>query len=1356
MNQNIPPPPPGFKMIDPPDLSGGVPPPPPPPPGFQVIGADAPAMNWSDDWNEAKTSIEAMPEDKRESARKEWARAIVKRERAKGGMGQAVDDTVRRLARGIPILGGLADEGNALIASGLGYDYDMQLAYERAKDAEGDEEAPVTSMATQLAGGLATAPIAPFARGATALRDIGLGMAQGGGYAAAHGFTTGEGGFANRVENAATSVPAGVVLGGAVPVVTNAAQSVRRGLANQGRAGAYGSVADDLEGGVDAFADQVAAGASRNNVVTNRRTLDTLGEEVERAGGNVPQAQQAAIARIVQETGVTPQTAAQQIRRLTQVHEGSDLMLAEYPSVAGSDAAQRLRPAGNVNLDELGRVENTGLQGKLDYLANNGNAQSANNVRNALSVRQETLAPSMRETFADMAPRVATGARGTRPATIEDTADLVETARRLAGQEYTAAYNTPVATPQRYQQIPRFFEYLANRAATSAPEVAATIRNAVNQVAVRRPDGSIGVQGLRQMQQGRTTIRGQIEALTRNGRADLANEIRPLYRLLTRTMEDMSPQWAVANRRWADMNLSQVAQELGDAFSTKAGPRFREQLDEFRNLAPEAQDIVRVHVLQKEMDKLDNLGDTHSLSKLYASDASRNLIRQLFGDEAVVDFTRAVRNQKVAEGSQNMMRNSATHRRGVAQKQADAEMGLVAAVENANVRGVRNWLLERLTQVLTERKNRPMADILTTPMDDTANVARHIHNMRRQQERLRAATQPTNTSRNAIVGTTSQTGDEKGYADGGAVLPRISRDPMEDFRPSMMEDASTTFDWDEGGPDVRISSPAVDGVTDQRMSKGRSNSGFARGVRGAVAGALDMGGATSKAARYLGADSVADWLTHDKDAAPISSLVGSIPTALPGILYEAGEGVVETIDQKNNPKPMPVAMTRDEFFQQRRKPRETLEEAAARAEREFRASPAYIDLNKRSMVKVANRELSNAVERAKQTWRESQSGRADEETAIEGDYQAYLDDINKQLEAENAKGFSERNPWFKTAVGLGSIASGGLAAAGLGMIAKKGEKLLKAVDDAKKAGDAEKILRAEKALELWDEKRLGRQALAIGLPATVPMDIRGAADVVDGYGLPQTYFDARGDIQPVLANERAREHLKPQNFVADSLPAIASGLVGAGIGAKFARKSPVDEVAAAVRPLPQKSFDDLAQREAMNAAASGKIAQARQGLSKSRAELSADSRAHARHLRDVDEVARRSSPRTPPDKGGPSQAQPQLPAPSQSSAPSGRTTKALPSPTASKAVKNKLWDDVESALKSGKNLDSIKAADYQGLTDRMLSARILRVNNLLKTKKPQALARLIKELRDNDSWPLGVAGAAVGASAMTRDQEGTQ
>lgn len=1353
----LPAPPPGFQLIDPPQLV------PDPPPGFTKIEpGNSFGIDWSRDRAAVKKDIDALPQDQREAALKEWSRNVVAKERSSGGLGLAVDDTVRRLARGFPVLGGLADEGNAYLSSLSGNDYDMELAYQRAKDAEGDEEAPVTSFLTQLAGGVAAAPAFPLVRGATTASDIGLSALQGAGIGALHGAATGEGGFENRLENGLESGIVGGALGAAVPAAVNGAQSVRRALANQGQAGAYGSVAQDIEQGVDTLADQVATGASRNTVATNRRALDILGEEMERAGGDVAQAQQATIARIAQEAGVSPQTAAGHIRRLTQVHEDSPLMLGEYPAVAASDAAQRMRRPGNVDLDELGRLESSNTQGKIDYLANNGNARSAHDVRNALSLRQEKLAPTVRNTLDEFAPRIATGARATRPATIEDTADLVETARNIARQEYDTAYNGPVANPQRLQQLPRFFEYLANRAATSSPDVGNTIRNAVNQFTsnatqtvqrtVRDPMAPLTgvernvnvqvphrrvVQSLRELQQGRTTLRGQMDALERSGRADLAREVRPLYNLLTRTMEEMSPAWAVANRRWADMNLAQVAQDLGDAFATKAGPQFREQLAQFQGLAPEAQDIVRIHVLQKLQDKLDNLGDAHAISKLFSNDASRNLIRQLFGDEAAVSFTRAIRDQKVAEVSQNMLRNSATHRRGVAQKQADSETGLVAAVENANARGVKNWLLERATQILTERRNRPMADILTTPMADTAAVARHLHNMRNQQNRLQALSQPSNAAQRIVPALSAATGGNHrdGFADGGVVSDLKRLPPMPGDEPSLMSDAGLTAGWDDSsGPYI------ADGITPGGPIRPRSNSTGANLMRGAVAGALDLGGLTSKAARYAGADSFADWLEHDQAQSPISALVGSVPTSLPGVLYDAVEGAYQTA----NPEP-PIKVTpRDEFFQSRRKPRETLEEAAARAEKEFRESPGYRDLMSRNMVKVANRELGNAVERAKQTWAQGQGNKGQEEAQIEADYSAYLQDINKRLEAEHSKGFAERNPWFKSVVGLGSVFSGGLAGLGLRSIARKGDKLLDAAEVAKRTGDAEKIARSKMALEHWDKWRLPKQATTVGLASTAPLDMRGIADVVDAYGLPQTYFDAGGDIQPVLANERAREHLKPENFVADSLPAIASGLIGAGVGAKFARKAPTETVSSQIRPLPASELNKVAKLETANASASAKIAQARQGLAAEKQSLDLKNLAHERQLARSVATPPRSSGQGRPVQSNSQSGSVSKPGqvPDQGG---GGTTKALPSPKATQAVKDKFWDDVTATLQKGGDINSIKATDYPGLTDRMLKVKLDRVKGMQGKKSPQTLAKLIAEMRKHDAWKPAVAGVGIGA-----------
>lgn len=661
-----------------------------------------------------------------------------------------VVDMARSTAEATPIIGTFADEIEAALQQGLhsltggrmGAPYDDTLEYERAYSNAVRRDNPVASTVGTFTGAMS----APLVRGATVAKDIVLTALQAAGYGAAAGFGQGEGGLANRTEQAAKT---GAVSGAVAAPLTGTMygiQAIRRAQANMGQAGAYGKLADDMPGGVDEFANQVAAEASRNNVGINRRTLDILGEEMERAGGDYTAARIATVNRIAQEQGVTPRTAAGQVDRLTEVHRDSNLMLGEYPAVSASDAAQRLRAPGNVDLDELGRVQSTTTQAKMDYLANAGETQSAQNVRNAISLRQEDLGPSMRGSLENMAPRIGSG-RAARPATIVDAQDMIDTAQRTAAAEYTAAYNGAMAMPQRLRQLPQFLNAWANRAATSAPEVAATIRNAVNQIAVELPNGQRGIQSLRQLQQGRTTLRGQINALERAGRNDLAREVHRIYRVVTRAMEQASPQWAQANRRWADMSFAERAQELGDALSSKAGPRFREQMQEFQALAPQAQDIVRIHFLQQLIDKLDNLRDTHAVSKLFDTDHARNMIRTLFGDEQAVAFVRAVRNQRVAERSQAMLGNSATHRRGQTQKQMDAETGLVAAVEQANVKGARNWLLERMTQILTERRNRPMADVLTTPMSDTARVAQQIQRMRVQQRRLREFDRPRAANR---------------------------------------------------------------------------------------------------------------------------------------------------------------------------------------------------------------------------------------------------------------------------------------------------------------------------------------------------------------------------------------------------------------------------------------------------------------------------------------------------------------------------------------------------------------------------------------------------------------------------------
>jgi hypothetical protein len=738
-----PTPPRGFVMLAP-DSQAPSNKAPPLPPGFEILTPE-PAFDVSGPDDAVRSRIAALPEGpQRDAALRSWSDARVAKDRSGGGVLRPVGEGLRSIARGAGF--GYADEIEASLQGGLhkitggamGAPYDETLEYERAYDRASDtSQGPVVSTALKIAGGL---PLA--------LPTMGSGLpavaATGAVYGGVSGFGESEGGLNNRLQGAGGGAAGGALLGSGLYAAGRGINAARRAYANQGQAGAYGQVADGLPTTVDEFANEVAAGASRNNVVTNRRTMDILGEEMQRAGGDTAAAQSATIARIVSEQGVTPQTAAAQIRRLTAVHADSPLMLGEYPAVSASNAAQRQRNPANIDLDELGRVQNSTTHATFDYLANNGNAQSAQTVRNAISRRQEDLDPAMRDVVTRMGPVVQTGPRTVRPADITDVQTILDDAARIGGQEYRAAYAAPINNQVALNVLPRLLQGFEHQAAGRSGEYADAMRRAADQFYIQTPNGQrLAMNTLQQLQDARGALRGQMDGYAAQNRNDLARVIRPMYQRITRLMEAMSPQWAQANRRWADMKYDEVARDLGEAFAEKAGPRYRENLATYENLAPQAQQIVQVHLIQKMMDKLDNLGDSHSISKLFANDQSRNMIRAMFGDEAAVSFARAIRDQKVAEMSNQFTKNAATHRRGMAQKQMDAETGLVSAVENANAQGVRNWLLERASQLLSERKNRPKADILTTPMNDTARVSQHIYNMGQQQRRLQEFERPS-------------------------------------------------------------------------------------------------------------------------------------------------------------------------------------------------------------------------------------------------------------------------------------------------------------------------------------------------------------------------------------------------------------------------------------------------------------------------------------------------------------------------------------------------------------------------------------------------------------------------------------
>lgn len=146
---------------------------------FADAAPAAPGLDLSkfgSDWKAAKAAIDQLPEELRGKAREHYADLVVAKERTDGGIGQTVNDYVRRAASSVPALGSWADEANAYTSSLFGGDYDMAHAYEQAQDRAIDKTETTklgtlpmvgdvtTGGLTKAAGTVAGAVALPFAR----------------------------------------------------------------------------------------------------------------------------------------------------------------------------------------------------------------------------------------------------------------------------------------------------------------------------------------------------------------------------------------------------------------------------------------------------------------------------------------------------------------------------------------------------------------------------------------------------------------------------------------------------------------------------------------------------------------------------------------------------------------------------------------------------------------------------------------------------------------------------------------------------------------------------------------------------------------------------------------------------------------------------------------------------------------------------------------------------------------------------------------------------------------------------------------------------------------------------------------
>lgn len=160
-----------------------------------------------------------------------------------------LNDQVRALARGVPVVGAYLDELDAAtnaaispliprwLAAAIPGDtwkqrYLASLAMQRGEDQSFDRAHPLESLGLRFAGGAAAGTAAMLGAPTAARLALGMwgspgsrmtnaigGLISGGGLTALHAFGDGEGGFKSRVANAEYSAPWGAAAGAVIPQV---------------------------------------------------------------------------------------------------------------------------------------------------------------------------------------------------------------------------------------------------------------------------------------------------------------------------------------------------------------------------------------------------------------------------------------------------------------------------------------------------------------------------------------------------------------------------------------------------------------------------------------------------------------------------------------------------------------------------------------------------------------------------------------------------------------------------------------------------------------------------------------------------------------------------------------------------------------------------------------------------------------------------------------------------------------------------------------------------------------------------------------------------------------------------------
>lgn len=509
---------------------------------------------------------------------------------------------------------------------------------------------------------------------------------------------------------------------GPVSTITSKAFSA---VANPANA-AYSRLQAKLgEGGISKLLDDIATTG------VEKRTLSVLGEEMVKANGDKAAAEAAMIQRVATEFNILPGTVKANLSALRSRFKESRLMLAEYPAVADAERVARTdRTHAGPSIDAVSKIDETDAHWTLDHLANKGFGKSARDTRNAINTRARSANQTMADDIQKMSPNGQT---------IQDTATMISRAEKQASADYKHVLDPALGLIDNAKLASGIQGAVQKHRGTWADrlgEQSRAIEDALSEFLVKLPNGqTLVMPTMQQAMDARGALRGIISRNAQVGNNHIVQALKPLYDDVTNAMRASSSEWSKVNDRWADKAIAEKVNELGEAFSKKAGPKYREQKAEFDLLDPGLKDIVRIQYLQKLQDDLDNAVKMGSTTKFFNNNHTYKALEDLFDRDTAVDFARRVRDSNVEEMSKNMAHGSQTHRRQQAQKMSDGEEALVAATQAGDVRGWKEKTAEIMKGILTERSDKATAKIATSPMSDVSKTAEHLERMRRAPER---------------------------------------------------------------------------------------------------------------------------------------------------------------------------------------------------------------------------------------------------------------------------------------------------------------------------------------------------------------------------------------------------------------------------------------------------------------------------------------------------------------------------------------------------------------------------------------------------------------------------------------------